>query len=200
MIKAFSQAADNNKQHIAEVLKLYITEHDNILEIGSGTGQHAAFFATYFPSVFWHTSDLQCNHASINEWLSGSQHENALRPIELDISIKSQWPTAHYDMVFSANTAHIMAWEHVRLMLEMAASVLPRQGWLILYGPFNVNNRFTSHSNAQFNHYLKSQNTQMGLRNIEAIEENALQHGLSLMRIHDMPAHNKILALQQISA
>ena len=84
------------------------------------------------------------------------------------------------------------------LMLEMAASALPPQGWFILYGPFNVNNTGTSHSNIQFNRYLKSQNTQMGLRNIEDIEENALQHDLSLMRIHDMPAHNKILAFQRM--
>ena len=149
-LKKFSQASENNKQPILRVLKEWCADCRDVLEIGSGTGQHAAYFSEHLPHLCWHCSDLPANHPSVNAWLDEAGHGNFARPFELDVSCQDHWDSARactnagFDAVFSANTAHIMSWSNVCDMFQGVAGLLAPQGVFLLYGPFNRNGAFTS--------------------------------------------------------
>lgn len=192
MPKQFSVACERNQEPILQVLRATLADCKSVLEIGSGTGQHAVFFGAHLPHLLWQTSDLPNNHPSILAWQQEAQCANVLPPIALDVSTGA-WPQGPFDAVFSANTCHIMAWDAVVSMFAGAARVLRAGGVLCIYGPFNFRGAFTSASNAQFDAYLKSQAAHMGIRDFEAVDRLADDYGMTLEADHAMPANNRLL-------
>jgi cyclopropane fatty-acyl-phospholipid synthase-like methyltransferase len=191
-MKQFSEACERNKQVILETIKPLLTDKKSVLEIGSGTGQHIVHFAQSLPHIQWQASDLMENHPSINAWIADSSASNILTPLELDTT-SNDWPNTKFDAVYSANTAHIMPWNAVEAMFKGVATILSKQGLLVLYGPFNYNGEFTSESNRQFEVWLKQVNPCRGIRDFEAVNLLAEQNGLKLENDFEMPANNRLL-------
>ena len=158
-----------------------------MLEIGSGTGQHAAYFSRELPHLTWQASDVAQNLPGIRMW--------GAEPIELDVD--KEWPRPNVDAVFSANTAHIMSWPQVERMFAGVACLLPAAGLFALYGPFNYRGRPTSESNARFDAMLRASDPASGLRNCEAILELAQREGLALAEDNAMPANNRLLVFRK---
>ena len=196
-LKPFSQACENNKQPILEILRDLLADAETVLEIGSGTGQHAAFFAAELPHLRWQTSDLSANHAGILAWIDDAA--NALAPLALDVDARV-WPLEEVDAVFSANTAHIMHWPSVENMFRGVSRVLRCGGHFALYGPFNYGGRYTSPSNERFDRTLRAQDPGMGIRDFEALDALARRLDLELVADHAMPANNRTLVWQRRAA
>lgn len=193
-MKPFAESCVENRRPILTVLRQLIAGRRQLLEIGSGTGQHAVYLAPAFPQLQWQTSDRGENHPGIRQWLQDEAVENALPPLELDV-LQAEWPLAEssVDAVFSANTAHIMGWDGVEAMFAGVGRVLQPQGLFLLYGPFRYRGRFTTEGNARFDQWLKSRDPQSGIRDIEALRELAVRTGMALHRDFAMPANNRML-------
>lgn len=189
MDKPFSQACENNKQPILEVLQQNFAACQRVLEIGSGTGQHAVYFAKKLPHLEWHTSDAEANHAGINAWIKAEPSPNLHKPFSLVIG-QDSWPQGNYDAVFSANTAHIMQKYEIKLMMQLINDALPSGGVFCQYGPFNKNGEYSSQSNADFDLHLKS-NGYGGIRDIQDLQYWA--RDLQLVEQVNMPANNLTL-------
>ena len=192
MTKHFSPACERNREPILAILQNVLPHAAQVLDIGSGTGQHAVYFGAQMPQVCWQTSDRTQYHASINAWREESGLPNVLPPLSLDVST-DDWPAGPFDAVFSANTCHIMAWQEVEAMFAGIGHILRPGGLVCIYGPFNQDGQFTSVSNAQFDAALKSQAAHMGLRDVKDIHRLAAQQGLTLQADHAMPANNRLL-------
>jgi SAM-dependent methyltransferase len=188
----YSTACERNSEPILTVLQEAFADRKRVLEIGSGTGQHAVFFGARLPQLIWQTSDLQDNHPSIIAWQQQAALANVLPPLALDVQT-GLWPQDAFDALFSANTCHIMAWPEVEAMFEGVGRILPAGGVLCLYGPFNYGGVFTSISNQHFDASLKAQAPHMGIRDFEAVNRLAAAHGLELRQDRDMPANNRLL-------
>ena len=188
----FSQACENNKVPILNALKRVFAEVNSVLEIGSGTGQHAAFFADQLKHLHWQPSDQEEYLAGIELWVREAKLENLSLPLPLDVR-RAMWPQQHFGGVFSANTAHIMSWDTVLAMLAGVSKVLAQGGKFCLYGPFNFQGQFTSESNALFHEHLKSRDPAMGIRDFEAVVEAADNASLAFCHDHEMPANNRLL-------
>ena len=193
--KPYSQASENNKQPILNILTTVLTDARHVLEIGSGTGQHAIHFAQHLPHLTWQTSDLQINHTGINQWLDENPSQNVNRPIEVDLN--KSWPKPPtplpVDALYTANTLHIVSWELVVKFFEGIAENLSSKAHICIYGPFKYKNEFTSESNAKFDQWLKGRDLNSGIRDIEAILSLATTAGLQLIQDHKMPANNQLL-------
>lgn len=192
MPKQFSAACERNQEPILAILRDVFADRKFVLEIGSGTGQHAVYFGAALPHLIWQTSDLPNNHASIIEWQEEAQLSNVLPPLPLDVN-SGNWPQKKLDAVFSANTCHIMSWNDVIAMFTGIASSLLPGGIVCIYGPFNYNGNYTSQSNAQFDDSLKRQSPHMGIRDFEAMNALAESLGFHLQADHSMPANNRLL-------
>jgi cyclopropane fatty-acyl-phospholipid synthase-like methyltransferase len=190
--KPNAPAAMRNQDPILEVINDEFQGRTTILEIGSGTGQHAVFFASKMPWLTWQTSDLQENHDGINAWLEEADLDNVLAPLELDVEASLQIDEG-FDAVFSANTAHIMSIDAVECMFRIVSKVLSAGGKFCLYGPFNRNGEFTSDSNRNFDANLKSQNPVMGIRDLADLDGFAQANGLKRANLYAMPANNMIV-------
>ena len=188
----FSQACENNKRPILAVLERYLRDSATVLEIGSGTGQHASFFAAQMPQLTWQTSDLPANHPGIRGRIEAACLTNAAMPLDLDVR-RSDWGLSEVDAVFSANTAHIMGWPAVRAMIAGVGRLLTPGGCFLLYGPFNYGGRHTSESNARFDLSLRMSDPAMGIRDFEQIAAEAETAGLALEEDCGMPANNRLL-------
>ncbi len=195
-MKPYAESCDENREPILSVIQPLLKDCANVLEIGSGTGQHAVYFAEKLPHLVWHSSDCIEHHAGINMWLQEAGLENTPAPVELNVSA-SAWPQQRFDAVFSANTAHIMHWTDVEAMLAGVGTVLSGGGRFLLYGPFNYDNRYTSDSNARFDNWLKSRDPKSGIRNFEDLNKLARHAGLQLIHDYAMPANNRILYWQK---
>lgn len=193
----FSPAAERNAAPILDIIKPLFAHARQVLEIGSGSGQHAVHFGRHLPHLQWHTSDLAENHPGILAWLQQAQLPNVLPPIQLDVAADT-WPQASFDAVFTANTCHIMRWDAVVALFRGAAGVLRQGGLLCIYGPFNYGGQFTSDSNAQFDAYLKSQSPAMGIRDAEAVNQLAADNRMQPIADHPMPANNRLLVWQRL--
>jgi cyclopropane fatty-acyl-phospholipid synthase-like methyltransferase len=191
MNKPYSESCDQNKHFILDVLSPYFEDGAKVLEIGSGTGQHALFFASQAPQITWQTSDQVSYLPGIQSWLSESGQANLPAPLELEVS--SIWPEQIYDLLFSANTFHIMNHQQVELCLSRCVSCLKPKGYLVVYGPFNYDGKYTSSSNERFDHSLKSRDPQSGIKDFEWIEQIAQKAGLRLLDDIAMPANNRTL-------
>ncbi len=189
--KSFSASSEQNKAIIYETIEPYLLDGIEVLEIGSGTGQHAIHFVSMTPGVIWQTSDLAENLTDIKTWIDDSQLPNLPKPLELDVS--SQWMDKTYDLIFSANTFHIMNQDQVEKFLLRCTGCLKSQGHLIVYGPFNYQGSYTSPSNEQFDGWLKSRDPQSGIKHFEWINTHASQSGLQLINDISMPSNNRIL-------
>ena len=194
MTRNFSVACERNREPILAVLRDRLAQCKSVLEIGSGTGQHAVFFAAHLPHLVWQTSDFPDNHASIDAWRQETQLPNVLAPLTLDVS--GAWPEARFDAVYSANTCHIMSWHDVERMFDGIGRTLQAGGMLCIYGPFNYGGAPTSMSNAQFDAMLRAQAAHMGIRDFEAVNRLAADQGLVLQDDIAMPANNRLLVWQ----
>ena len=192
MNKAYSAACDKNRDPILSVIQELFAACRSVLEVGSGTGQHAVYFAQNMPHLVWHTSDVRQNHPDINMWLEEAGLDNTMPPVELDVT-QEQWPAVDIQAVFSANTSHIMHWRAVEAFIMGVGRLLPVQGKFILYGPFNYNNQYTSQSNADFDVWLKQRDPESGIRNFEDLERLANSSGMILQQDYSMPANNRLL-------
>lgn len=190
--KPFSESCVQNREPILAALRRVLPGHGNLLEIGSGTGQHAVYFAPTFSDLTWHTSDRAEYHVGIKAWLEEASQSNIRLPIALDVSCDA-WPERQFDAVFSANTAHIMSKVDVQNLFSGVGGVLTKNGCFLLYGPFNVNGNYTAPSNARFDAWLKARDSDMGVRDLEWLQELGTQAGLTLQQSIDMPADNKLL-------
>lgn len=195
MSKPYSAACDNNRDPIYAHISRIFSGGKSVLEIGSGTGQHAVYFAGKMPHLSWQCSDLEENISGIRLWLDEAGLSNTPEPLCLDVMNKD-WVTRRYDAVFSANAIHIMGWSAVQAMLSRIADVLKAQGLLVLYGPFNYNNEYTSESNAKFDMWLKERNPQRGIRNFEDVNTLLSQAGFKLVEDNAMPANNRLICWQ----
>lgn len=197
-MKPYSEACERNQQPILNVLLHEFAGAHRVLEIGSGTGQHAVFFARHMPHLVWQTSDLKMHHVGINAWMHEADLANVLPPIVLDVM--APWPDISFDAAFSANTAHIMSWQAVTAMFAQLGARLPIGGRFVLYGPFNEAGRYTSESNARFDRQLKARNGQSGIRDKTDLKTLANQYALHLSAQYDMPANNQILVWEKLPA
>ena len=192
----YSPASERNAAPILGVIKPLLRNPTQVLEIGSGTGQHAVTFAPALPNVVWHTSDLIDNHAAINAWLAAQPAPNLRGPWLLDVTLRP-WPVRDMGAVFSANTAHIMSWLGVCAMFSGVADVLAAGGLFCLYGPFNIGGRFTSASNRDFHRSLRARQPHMGLRDRDDLVALAGRGNLFLRADHEMPANNRLLVFER---
>lgn len=190
MDKPYSQACERNQQPILDVLQNLLPSHASVLEVGSGTGQHGVFIRSNMDDVKWYLTDLKENHNGINAWIaeSGIEFEP---PMEFDVNVHELGKT--FDVVFTANTCHIMDWDTVKNMLVKGAKALNPGGMFILYGPFNVAGEYTSETNKSFDQQLKSEDPNMGLRDVNDIEAVLKEHGLKPIKVYSMPANNFML-------
>ncbi len=186
------RAPENNKRAICEKLQDAFAPCKHILEIGSGTGQHAVWFGRHMPHLQWQTSDRAQNLEFIRQRLQVQGPDNVIPPIELDVTWKS-WPDLSVDGVFAANCIHIMGWPEVAAMFAGIAAIIGPKARLALYGPFKYNGDFTTKSNADFDLWLKSRDPQSGIRDFEAVDELANNIGLTCLKDHAMPANNQLI-------
>lgn len=194
--KPYSEACEQNKRPILEVLEPCLAQADSVLEVGSGTGQHAVYFAARMPHLRWQTSDRVEHHAGIRLWLDEAGLDNLVAPLDLDVT--GEWPQSTFDAVFSANTAHIMSLPEVEAMFRGVATVLARGGQFALYGPFNYGGRYTSASNARFDQWLKTRDPESGIKSFEALAALAEDNGMGLTNDYTMPVNNRVLLWQRV--
>jgi cyclopropane fatty-acyl-phospholipid synthase-like methyltransferase len=186
-------ATGRNRDPILEVLREHFRDRTRVLEVGSGTGQHAVHFAAHLPHVTWQTSDLPANHAGIRAWIDAAGLANVLPPLALDAGRADSWPDARFDAVFTANTFHIMGWPEVEAFFAQLPRVLADGATLVAYGPFNVDGKYTSPSNETFDANLRAQDPRRGLRDIADVRRLAAQAGLDFVADIGMPANNRCL-------
>jgi cyclopropane fatty-acyl-phospholipid synthase-like methyltransferase len=189
--KPYSQACEENKAPIRDVLAQHLGGARSLLEIGSGTGQHAVYFAAAFPALSWQASDVRENLPGIRQWLADAGLPNLQRPLELDVT--GPWPEARFDAIFSANSAHIMSDAQVVAMFRGVPRALAPGGLFFLYGPFNYAGAFTSESNARFDGWLKACDPLSGIKDFEHLDALAREGGMVLVRDHEMPVNNRTL-------
>ncbi len=191
-MKPYAESSEKNKAPILAVLKQVFTAPARVLEIASGTGQHAVYFARELPHLTWQPSELSGNLAGIRAWLDEAQLANVLAPLAIDVN-DAHWPVTTVDAIFNANTVHIISWPEVRRMFAHIARIIVPGGYVCLYGPYNYGGNFTSEGNARFDAWLKLRDPNSGVRDFEAVEELAASHGLGLARDISMPSNNRML-------
>lgn len=195
MDKPFSPACEENKQPILEVIAPRLASARSVLEIGSGTGQHAVYFAAALAHLRWQCTDVAQHLPGIRLWLEEARLPNLPPALELDVDADwiSAFAGAGYDAIYSANTAHIMSLEQVERMFNGAAALLPDQGQFLLYGPFSQDGRHTSESNAHFDRSLRLRDPLSGVRDLRDLEDFAHTAGLALEADIAMPVNNRTL-------
>ena len=212
----FSAACERNKQPILAVLRQWLPPAARVLEIGSGTGQHAVFFAQELAGLHWQPSDRDADLSRLAEriateagsapgpgpwpWRPLASGAVVAEPLQLDVDHREHWPLQRFDAVFSANTLHIMAASSVPQLLAGAARVLDGGGLLILYGPFHDGGIHHAASNAAFDRQLRSADPQMGIRDALAIQQQARSLGLEPLADLAMPVHNRSLVFRRLEA
>jgi len=197
-MKPYSESCEQNQVPILDVLREEFADSRKVLEIASGTGQHAVFFGRALPHLRWQTSELAQNHAGIQAWLDEAQLPNVLAPVAIDVN-SAAWPIDRADAVFNANTVHIVSWPGVERMFAGIGRVLDVGGIVCMYGPFNYGGKFTTESNARFDAWLKSRDPASGVRDFEAINRLAEAQGLLLLKDVSMPGNNRTLVWKRIS-
>jgi SAM-dependent methyltransferase len=191
-MKRYAESSEVNKIPILAVLKDIFAGCKRVLEIASGTGQHAVYFGRELPHLIWQPSELKQNIIGIQSWLDEAQLPNVLAPLAIDIN-DTHWPVETVDAIFNANTVHIISWPEVERMFAHIARIIEPGGCVCLYGPYNYNGKFTSESNARFDAWLKSRDPKSGVRDFEAVNQLAAIHGLKLLHDIEMPSNNRIL-------
>lgn len=197
--KPSAPSVERNREPIAEGLQRWMDDRRRVLEIGSGTGEHALYFAARWPHLQWQPSDHPDHLAGIQAWRAYAGLGNVLPALPLQAELPPCAPlplppgTAPFDAVFSANTLHIMGWPNVQALFAGLPAVTIAGALLAVYGPFNQGGRFTSDSNAQFDAWLKARDARSGIRDVEAVQGLAEQAGFQLLDDLPMPANNRLL-------
>lgn len=189
-MKQFSTACERNQQPILEVLEEAFADVERVLEVGSGTGQHAVFFAANLPHLVWQPSDQPGRLGSVRAWCADADAENLGDPIALDL-FEESWDVDGFDAFFSANVIHIAPWEATEHLFRHAASVLDPGGRVFLYGPFRYRDRPLEPSNARFDRFLRERDPKSGIRLFEDVDAAAREHGFELLEDRPMPANNR---------
>jgi cyclopropane fatty-acyl-phospholipid synthase-like methyltransferase len=189
--RPYAEYAARNATPILEILESEFCSASRVLEIGSGTGQHAVAFAAAMDHLHWQTSDLDENHVGIRAWIDGSGIENIAPPLSMDVREASVEQGA-YDAAFSANTAHIMGIDAVGKMFSLVGDALRSGGVFCLYGPFRQGGEFNAQSNADFDANLRQRDSVMGIRDIEELDQFASAAGLQRVRIYAVPSNNNV--------
>ncbi len=195
-MKPFAESSEQNKQPILSVLRPELATNRRVLEVGSGTGQHAVYFAEQMPHLTWVCSDLEDNHAGIRMWLDEAGLSNIEGPLLLDA--REQWPDMDVDAIFSANAVHIMSWHAVVSLMNNVGRTLDVGGKLYLYGPFMYDGRHTAESNASFDIWLKQRDPLSGVRDVSEINKLLGEHDMQLINDYEMPVNNRILVWQKV--
>jgi cyclopropane fatty-acyl-phospholipid synthase-like methyltransferase len=195
--KPHAPSCERNQAPILEVLRGAFSDRKQVLEVGSGTGQHAVFFGAAMPWLTWQTADMAESLPGIRMWLDEAGLPNVLQPMELQAA--GPWPRGPYDAVFSANTLHIMSWEDVQKLFAGLDGVMADDAVLAVYGPFNYGGKFSSASNAEFDVWLKQKySAASGIRDFEAVNALAESIGLKLLADNPMPANNRTLVWKRV--
>jgi len=194
-LKPFSEASERNRAPILGVLRRVFGDRTAVLEIGSGSGQHAAYFAPALPHLVWQPSDVAENLPGIRLWREEAQTPGLREPLELDV--ERPFPAVEADAVFCANICHILSWPQVERLFAGIGALLPKSGVFALYGPFNYGGKPTSPSNAEFDAWLRGRDPKSGLRDFEAIDALARRHRLMLEEDNAMPANNRLLVFRK---
>lgn len=195
--KPFAESCVQNQQVILDVLKTLFTEPGQVLEIGSGTGQHAVFFSEHMPHLRWQPSDLADQHEGMKLWLEEVSHDRIALPLDIDVD-HGPWPLNNVDYIFTANTTHIISASQVEKMFRHVATSLKAGGLFAQYGPFNYNGEYTSESNARFDTWLKQRNPDSCIKHFETLLQLAEANQMELLRDVEMPANNRILVWQKL--
>lgn len=197
MEKPFSAACERNKDPILEVLQQVIQRSDRrLLEVGSGTGQHAVHMAPHFPWLEWHPTDLSVNIPGMKLWFAEARIPTIQTPVRLDVA-KDDFPKLKFDIVFTANTLHIMHWKECKSFMKLLGGRLREGSRAVFYGPFKYGGEFTSESNAVFDQSLKATDPLRGIRSIEDIVSNMDKNGFDLSHDFEMPANNRCLVFSR---
>jgi cyclopropane fatty-acyl-phospholipid synthase-like methyltransferase len=193
-IKPDAPSCHRNRDVILALLLDHFADRERVLEIGSGTGQHAVYFGAAMPQLIWQTSERAEHHDGIRAWLDEAALPNVLAPIELDVT--GEWPAMRYDGFFTANTLHIMSAAAVEQLFAALPAVMQAGAKFAVYGPFNYGGRFTSDSNCDFDDWLKARDPLSGIRDFEWVDALAQRAGFTLIEDRAMPANNRGLVWQ----
>ncbi len=189
MNKPCSPSAERNKEPILNVLKEELSSQQSVLEIGSGTGQHACYFSAALPHILWQPTELKENIPAIQQWMQEQHCSNLLEPKILNVD-DQPWPYQNIDTCFTCNTFHIVGQSSVKSIFNGCKSVLHESGKLCVYGPFALKGKHTSESNEHFDHQLRASNPNSGIRDLFVLDDIAQQHGFKPHRKLAMPANN----------
>jgi Protein of unknown function (DUF938) len=187
-----SEACERNKEPIRAILAQAFANSRKVLEIGSGTGQHAVHFAAHFPHLAWQPTDMGEYLAGLRERIGHEDLSNLLTPVELDVRALP-WKVERVDASFTANTLHIMSWTSVQALFRGLGTVAIAPAVLCIYGPFRYDGQYTSPSNAEFDRFLQARDPASGIRNFEDVNSLAIEQGFTLSADHLMPANNQLL-------
>ena len=208
MTKPYAESCERNSAPILQVLQHCLGQARSVLEIGSGTGQHAVHFAAAMPWLRWQASDHRDYLPRIGQWLDEAGLPNTPPALELQAVLGSGLQplpplpvhdgAAGFDAVFTANTLHIMGWEEVQVVFAGLPMLMAPDALFIAYGPFNYNGAFTSDSNRTFDGWLKARDPRSGIRDFEAVDALARAQQLVLREDVAMPANNRCLVWQRM--
>ena len=191
MEKPFAPACQRNQEPILEVLRQIFKDNPiHVLEIGSGTGQHAAYFSEHLPHLHWTTSDDESYHNGIKLWIQDLT--NVAGPLNYQAG-RDEFPPGNYQAVFSANTLHIMSWKNAKTLFKHLGRNLKSGAKVLFYGPFNYHQKYTSPTNKEFDLKLKEHNIKSAIRNFEDVVINMSKAGFHLQEDFKMPANNHLL-------
>lgn len=193
----FSEACERNKGPILTVLRAALADRAQVLEIGSGTGQHAVHFAAQLTHLTWHPTEQLAYLPDLAARVKLEGSHNLRQPTVLDVK-QTVWPVRSVDAAFTANTLHIMAWPEVLALFRGLDAVLSAAGIVCVYGPFRYEGRYTSESNRDFDRLLQDRDPHSGLRDIKEVGVLAERHGLKLRADHDLPANNRLLEFVRV--
>lgn len=192
----FSEACERNKAPILAVLRSAFADRMQVLEIGSGTGQHAVHFAAHLPHLTWYPTEQLAYLDGLTARVKLEGSPNLRQPTVLDVN-QAVWPVRHVDAFFTANTFHIMAWREVTALFRGLDAVLSADGIVCVYGPFRYQGRYTAQSNEEFDSMLKERDPLSGLRDVEQVTVLSAECGLKLLADHDLPANNRLLQFRR---
>jgi hypothetical protein len=197
--RPFSQACENNKQPILAELREEFAAVEGVLELASGTGQHACYFAAALPVSRWQMTDLAENLSGLEAWRADYSGSNLPPALALDVC-QAEWGVEIPDAIFTANSLHIMPWLAVERLFDYLGKHAPIRNRLCIYGPFNYGGEYTSDSNARFDEWLAQRNAGSAIRDFEAVDALAAAAGYRLQADHAMPANNRLLVWHRLSA
>ena len=191
--KPFSLACERNREPILAVLQRYFLDRHQVLEIGSGTGQHAVHFAQALPHLRWQCSDVTDNLPGIQLWLDEAALPNIPAPLTLDVNRDMAQAVGHtqFDAIYSANTLHIMGWAEVEKLFAGLPALLNPGGLLVVYGPFKREGKFSGEGDARFDISLREGDPRRGIRDLEAVHALARAAGLAPVDDRALPANNR---------